>query len=68
MRSCFAQQDHLGVLNYIVDSLNFFEHMILLPRLAQVINLVGRPNLVSCFLVLLLLAKVARNMWWVLLN
>ena len=45
MRSFLAQQDHLGVLNYVMDShsLNFMNIMTLLPCLA---SLVGWPKLV----------------------
>ena len=38
MRSFFAQQDHLGVLNYVIDCLNFMK---IRYDLAQVISLVG---------------------------
>ena len=50
MRSFFAQPDHLGVLNYVIDCLDCMDirHYVL-PLLAQVISLVGWPKLVKFF-------------------
>ena len=49
MRSFFAQQDHLGVLNYVIDCLDFMKIWHYCHDLAQVISLVGWLKLVKSF-------------------